>query len=77
MGWDPMNTPSPTTLRAANLDVYKGDTLVDNMLPARSFYPTQPEPLTEVAIHRTVREDLYLVLASENQGPCSRASASA
>ena len=34
--------------------------------PGRSFYPTQPDPLTEVAIHRTLQEDLYLVLASEN-----------
>jgi len=56
------------TLRLAEIEVYRGGTLVDTLKPARSFYPTQPEPLTEVAIHRTVREDLYLVLASENEG---------
>ncbi|MBI3993742.1 MAG: heme lyase CcmF/NrfE family subunit [Candidatus Lambdaproteobacteria bacterium] len=54
------------TLHAANLDIFRGETLVANLLPARSFYPTQPDPLTEVAIHRTVAEDLYVVLASEN-----------
>ncbi|HKI99197.1 MAG TPA: cytochrome c-type biogenesis CcmF C-terminal domain-containing protein, partial [bacterium] len=52
----------------AVIEVYRDGELVDTLKPARSFYPTQPEPLTEVAIHRTVREDLYLVLASENQG---------
>ena len=56
------------TLRLAVIEVYKGGALVDTLRPARSFYPTQPEPLTEVAIYRTVREDLYLVLASENEG---------
>ena len=56
------------TLRQAVIEVYRGGELVDTLKPARSFYPTQPEPLTEVAIHRTVREDLYLVLASENDG---------
>jgi cytochrome c-type biogenesis protein CcmF len=56
------------TLRGAQIEVYRNGALVDTMLPARKFYPTQPEPLTEVAIHRTVREDLYLVLASENPG---------
>ena len=56
------------TLREAEIEVYKDGALVETLKPARSFYPTQPEPLTEVAIHRTVREDLYLVLASENEG---------
>ena len=54
------------TLRLAEIEVYKDDALVEVLKPARSFYPTQPDPLTEVAIHRTIGEDLYLVLASEN-----------
>jgi cytochrome c-type biogenesis protein CcmF len=54
------------TLRGAEVEVYRGGELVDTLLPARSFYPTQPEPLTEVAIRRTLREDLYVVLASQN-----------
>jgi cytochrome c-type biogenesis protein CcmF len=53
-------------LRLAEVEVYSGARLVDTLKPGRSFYPTQPDPLTEVAIHRTVQEDLYLVLASEN-----------
>jgi cytochrome c-type biogenesis protein CcmF len=53
-------------LRAANLEVYRGTSLVDTLKPGRNFFPTQPEPLTAVAIHRTVREDLYVVLAGEN-----------
>ncbi|MBI4083721.1 MAG: heme lyase CcmF/NrfE family subunit [Candidatus Lambdaproteobacteria bacterium] len=56
------------TLRAAEIEVYRGGELVETLLPARSFYTTQPEPLTEVAIHRNLREDLYIVLASENEG---------
>lgn len=56
------------TLRQAVIEVYKGQDLVEVLKPARSFYPTQPDPLTEVAIHRTVMEDLYVILASENKG---------
>ena len=36
--------------------------------PAKSFYPTQPQPLTEVAILRSFVEDLYLIFSSENTG---------
>ena len=54
------------TLRYAELEVFKDGELVTTLKPARSFYPTQPEPLTEVAIHRTVLQDLYIVLASDN-----------
>jgi cytochrome c-type biogenesis protein CcmF len=56
------------TLRQAEIEVYRDGALIDTIKPARSFYPTQPDPLTEVAIHRTLREDLYVVLASENPG---------
>ena len=55
------------TLRQAALEVYRGDELISTMKPARSFYPTQPDPLTEVANHRTVAQDIYIVLASENE----------
>ncbi len=56
------------TLRQAEIEVYKGQDMVEVLKPARSFYPTQPDPLTEVAIYRTVMEDLYIILASENEG---------
>jgi cytochrome c-type biogenesis protein CcmF len=56
------------TLHGAEIEVYRNNRLVDTIKPARSFYPTQPDPLNEVAIHRTLAEDLYVVLASENAG---------
>ncbi|MCZ6533932.1 MAG: heme lyase CcmF/NrfE family subunit [SAR324 cluster bacterium] len=55
-------------LRAAEIEVYRDGEFLETLRPARSFYPTQPDPLTEVAIRRTLAEDLYLVLASENAG---------
>jgi cytochrome c-type biogenesis protein CcmF len=55
------------TLRSAEIEVYRDGELQAVLKPARSFYPTQPDPLTEVAIHRTLRADLYVVLASENE----------
>ncbi len=51
--------------RAAIVEVYQDGKLLEVMKPARSFYPTQPEPLTEVAIRRSFWEDLYLVLHNE------------
>ena len=53
-------------LRSAELEVYSGARLVDTLKPGRNYYPTQPDPLAQVAIHRTVLEDLYVVLAGEN-----------
>ena len=55
------------THRAAIVEVYdkEGDFL-EVLKPAKSFYPTQPQPLTEVAIRRSFLEDLYLIFSSEN-----------
>ncbi|MDH4246791.1 MAG: heme lyase CcmF/NrfE family subunit [Deltaproteobacteria bacterium] len=53
-------------LRQAVVELYRGENLVDTLKPARSFYPTQPEPLNEVAIYRTLMEDFYMVVAGEN-----------
>ena len=57
------------THRAAIIKVFdkQGD-LLEVMKPAKSFYPTQPQPLTEVAIRRSFLEDLYLIFSSENGG---------
>ena len=54
------------TLHMAVIEVYRDGSLVTILRPAKSFYPTQPDPLTEVDIYRTVGEDLYIVLTSEN-----------
>ena len=57
------------THRAAIVKVFdmQGN-LLEVMKPAKSFYPTQPQPLTEVAIRRSFLEDLYLIFSSENGG---------
>ncbi len=55
------------THRAAVIEVYdQEERLLDVLKPAKSFYPTQPQPLTEVAIRRTFWEDLYLIFSSED-----------
>ena len=53
--------------RAAVINVYDSENnFLETLKPAKSFYPTQPQPLTEVAIRRTFLEDLYLIFSSEN-----------
>ncbi|OGG95525.1 MAG: hypothetical protein A2527_06630 [Candidatus Lambdaproteobacteria bacterium RIFOXYD2_FULL_50_16] len=52
---------------AAELVVLKNDQELSTLYPAKAFYPTRPEPMTEVAIHRTLSHDLYLSLASLNE----------
>ncbi|MBT4015621.1 MAG: heme lyase CcmF/NrfE family subunit [Deltaproteobacteria bacterium] len=55
--------------RAAIIDVFDNEgNFLEVMKPAKSFYPTQPQPLTEVAILRFFMEDLYLIFSSENGG---------
>ena len=55
------------THRAALVDVFDTEgNLLEVLKPAKSFYPTQPQPLTEVAILRSFVEDLYLIFSSEN-----------
>ena len=53
--------------RAAIINVFDSENnFLETLKPAKSFYPTQPQPLTEVAIRRTFLEDLYLIFSSEN-----------
>ncbi|MGA0886641.1 MAG: heme lyase CcmF/NrfE family subunit, partial [bacterium] len=48
------------THRAAVIEVYDQDKqLLEVMKPAKSFYPTQPQPLTEIALRREFLKDLY------------------
>ncbi|ADG83125.1 cytochrome c assembly protein [Thermincola ferriacetica] len=51
----------------AQLEVWKGDKYLGIMEPSRIFYPTHPNPSTEVAIHSGYDEDLYLILADWDQ----------
>ncbi|MDH5751711.1 MAG: heme lyase CcmF/NrfE family subunit [Deltaproteobacteria bacterium] len=53
--------------RQAVVEIFDNEKQLDVLKPARSYYPTQPDPLTEVAIYRTLKEDLYIVLAQENK----------
>ena len=53
--------------RAAIIKIFDSENnFLETLKPAKSFYPTQPQPLTEVAIRRTFLEDLYLIFSSEN-----------
>jgi cytochrome c-type biogenesis protein CcmF len=49
------------------IEVYRDNELLEVLKPAQRFYTTQPDPLTEVDIRRTLVEDLYLVLVSRNE----------
>ncbi|HNS51390.1 MAG TPA: cytochrome c-type biogenesis CcmF C-terminal domain-containing protein [Anaerolineae bacterium] len=46
------------------LDVYRGDRLVDTLSPERNFHSNVDGSVTEVALRSTLKEDLYIVLAS-------------
>ncbi|MGB0295254.1 MAG: heme lyase CcmF/NrfE family subunit [bacterium] len=55
------------THRAAIIEVYdQNKQLLEVMKPAKSFYPTQPQPLTEIALRREFLKDLYLIFSSES-----------
>jgi len=49
------------------IDIFKDSQPVQTLFPVKSYYPTSPQPMTEVAIHRTIMEDLYISLASINK----------
>ncbi|MDH4224564.1 MAG: heme lyase CcmF/NrfE family subunit [Deltaproteobacteria bacterium] len=53
-------------LRVAQVDLYRNGEMVREMRPAASYYPTRPQPLTEVDIYRNLEHDFYMALASEN-----------
>ena len=55
------------THRAAIIEIYDQDKeMLEVMKPAKSFYPTQPQPLTEIALRREFLKDLYLIFSSES-----------
>ncbi len=53
--------------RGIELDVQDGGEYVGKLLPVKSYYPTSPQPMTEVAIRRSFIEDLYISLSSINE----------
>lgn len=47
----------------ADVTITKDGKLLGKLQPEKVFYPTHPEPSSEVAIHGSLREDLYIILA--------------
>lgn len=47
----------------ADLTVTKGGQYLTQIQPEKIFYPTWPQPRTEVALHSTFKEDLYVILS--------------
>jgi cytochrome c-type biogenesis protein CcmF len=56
------NTTSMYTVRAI-LSVQNSGHAIDQLTPEKVFYISYAQPVTEVAIHSTLREDLYVILA--------------
>jgi cytochrome c-type biogenesis protein CcmF len=49
----------------ADLEVYRDGRLIDRLSPAKFIYHRQPEsPTTEVALLRTIRDDLYTIIGT-------------
>ena len=55
-------TPYLYTVRAI-LSVQNSGHAIDQLTPEKLFYLSYAQPVTEVAIHSTLREDLYVILA--------------
>ena len=53
--------------RAGLFEIYSKGEFLTVLRPSKAFYPTAEEPITEVAIYRTLREDLYLSPSSFNK----------
>ena len=49
---------------AANVTVLDGEDVVTVMKPEKRFYKKPRQPTTEVAIHSTLREDVYVILGA-------------
>ncbi|MBU2511478.1 heme lyase CcmF/NrfE family subunit [bacterium] len=49
------------------IDIKKNGNPSGTILPVKSYYPTSSQPMTEVAIHRSLFEDLYVSLSSINR----------
>ena len=56
-----------TQREGVRVEVFQNGQSIGTLLPMKAYYPTSPQPMTEVAIRRSIREDLYLSLSSINQ----------
>ena len=48
---------------SAHLDILKGGQKIDEIYPEKHFHYKSEQPMTEVKIRSTLKEDLYLVLS--------------
>lgn len=60
------DTPNYQT-QFAVLNVYRNDELITQMKPEYRFYKASQQPSTEVALHKSLKEDLYVVFAGMNE----------
>ncbi len=58
-----MRREGPNEVVFADIDVYRNGQYAGKLTPEKIFYPTWPQPRTEVAIMGSWREDLYITLA--------------
>jgi cytochrome c-type biogenesis protein CcmF len=56
------STPSMYIMRAT-LSVQSSGQFIGQLAPEKFFHRSSEQPVTEVAIHSTLREDLYVILA--------------
>jgi len=47
----------------ATLSIYQAGKIVDELTPEKYFYRNYQQPVTEVAIHSSIMEDVYVILA--------------
>jgi cytochrome c-type biogenesis protein CcmF len=60
---DMLSRDSPNAeFMGARLAIFDGDRPVGTLVPGQNFYKAGQNPSTEVAIHYTLREDLYTIL---------------
>ena len=52
----------------AHLAIFKGGENIDDLYPEKDFHHKSEQPMTEVKIRSTLKEDLYLVLSGWEEG---------
>lgn len=52
----------------AHIAVFKGGKKIDDLYPQKDFHYKSEQPMTEVKIRSTLKEDLYLVLSGYEEG---------
>jgi cytochrome c-type biogenesis protein CcmH/NrfF/type IV secretory pathway TrbD component len=70
-----LNDDGQKQMVTAYIAVFAGGKQIDTMYPARWYFRKhENEPTTEVAIRRSVAEDLYIVLAADRQSAATQAA---